>query len=291
MTQLLKVSISSKMKWGTETVHCHVKRGGTFWGALRGVQDDDMLSMHLESHVGSVPGPPDPPAPIWFQWQSTLRTCSPGDKSNETCRLVIGGGWMFSFLSLLAFSLVYLVGLVSQPSDVRSSRSSVTINEWPFHAKFQPEDIPTKQTQYTFRITPSARWRGVRLVFADVADPWVLFDFLFPKTWNIRFYLNFFLYFIFSFLFICNTATVGRGRFSEEPQQTVVATSWFLHMFLRGQREPLLHKPPSLLCVALVGQVILMVLAFVVQTGGLSVNASCPLCELRCFKSLQRVFF
>lgn len=48
-------------------------------------------SVHLESRIGLFSAP-------LFQWQSTLRTCSPGDESNEICLMVDGGEWMFSLV-------------------------------------------------------------------------------------------------------------------------------------------------------------------------------------------------
>lgn len=82
-------------------------------------------SMHLVSHIGLFSAP-------LFQWQSTLRTCSPGDESNEICLVVDGGEWMFSLLFLILVSLFFglLVGLVSQSSDACQLLSATYTQEY-----------------------------------------------------------------------------------------------------------------------------------------------------------------
>lgn len=112
---LLWHSLVKKWKWNEE-LSVYAARScedELSWGGRR-VQDDNILSMHLESHIGLFS------APLYdFNGKALWEHAAQEKKSDEMRWVVIGGEWMFSFLfSLLAFSLVYFVGLVSQWSHI-----------------------------------------------------------------------------------------------------------------------------------------------------------------------------
>lgn len=124
-------------------------------------------------------------------------------------RVVIGGEWMFLFFffSLLAFSLVYFVGLVSQSSDIPLSSKS-HINNKAFHNS-RREDIPSEEKNIPvqakcklmgslkFRIananmnwknayTQSSLIHGFCLIFFYIVKKWIFFVF----TWIFSSYLS-----------------------------------------------------------------------------------------------------
>lgn len=97
-------------------------------------------SMHLESHIGLFSAP-------LFQWQSTLRTCSPGVESNDICLVVDGGEWMFSLLFLILVSLFFglLVGLVSQSSNACQLLSATYTQEYSDQKKQKQQQTKGKR--------------------------------------------------------------------------------------------------------------------------------------------------
>lgn len=138
------------------------------------------------------------------------------------------------FFSLLAFSLVYFVGLVSQSSDIPLSSKSQIIKA--FH-NLRREDIPIKkQKTKTFLLKRSASWWGVwpcqriwtnrkrqyelenAYTQSSLIHGFCLILFYFVKKWNICFYLNFS-----SYLSASQPQIVTRG--SDELQERVVVTT------------------------------------------------------------------
>lgn len=127
-----------------------------------------------------------------------------------------------SLFSLLAFSLVYFVGLVSQPSDIPLSSKSQITNS--FH-NLRREDIPIENKQKNIPIEAECKFAWLfrelerkydleKCLHAEFTDPRVLFDFiLLCQEIKYLFLLEFF------FIFICITATyshTGQQRATRE---------------------------------------------------------------------------
>lgn len=249
---MLWVSIHTEVKEGTETLPDHA-RMDILWG-IRGEQDDQILSMHLESHTGKCS------APLFDFNGKALWEHAPQEMSKMKCVgwwLEVNGCFSFLFFSLvlfslLAFSLVYFVGLVSQSSDIPLSRKSQ------IHAAFHA--ITRGHSDHkTFRPEPSASWRGesdrciefeqthdanmnrkmpththTHRVHWSMGSVWFPFTLsrneIFVFTWIFSFYLS-----------VTQPQIVTRG--SDELQEQVVVTSNIctcssegLHFFSRRSR-------------------------------------------------------
>lgn len=209
-TKMLWVSIYMEMKWGTKTVCCQIMWGWTFlggWGeglgggGVRGVQDDNILSMHLESHIGLFS------APLYDFNGKALWEHAPQEISKMKCVgwwLEVNGCFLFS---LLAFSLVYFVGLVSQSSDIPlSSKSQIKKashdlrrEDIPIHKKQKKHSYSSK-VQSWWGVWPFQRiWTRRKRQYesenaytqSSLIHGFCLIFFYIVKKWNICFYLNF----------------------------------------------------------------------------------------------------
>lgn len=159
----------------------------------------------------------------------------------------------FFFFPLLAFSLVYFVGLVSQSSDIPLSIKSQIKKA--FHT-LRREDIPIKKKTFLFK--QSASWRGVWLfqriwtnrtrqyelenayTQSSLIRGFGLFFFYIVKKWNICFYLNFS-----SYVSASQPQTVTQGR--DELQERVVVTSSICTCSSEGN-EVCIFKTEQSLC-------------------------------------------
>lgn len=153
--------------------------------------------------------------------------------------VVIGGEWMFSFFfPLLAFSLVYFVGLVSQSSDIPLSIKSQIKKA--FHT-LRREDIPIKKKnipiQAKCKLTGSLTisenlnksntpiWIG-KCLHTELTDPFVFL--LHCQEMKYLFLLEFFV------ICICVTATdshTGPRWATRKGGHNIQ----YLHMFLWGK--------------------------------------------------------
>ena len=201
------LSICMEMKWGTKTVQCQIMWAWTFLGGgVRGVQVDDILSMHLESHIGLFS------APLYDFNGKALWEHAPQEISKMKCVgwwLEVNGCFLFFFFfffSLLAFSLVYFVGLVSQSSDIPlSSKSHINNKGFPQlttrgHSERRKKNIPVqakcklmgrvwmnRKRQYELKkknkkknaYTQSSLIHGFCLIFFYIVKKWIFFVF----TW------------------------------------------------------------------------------------------------------------
>lgn len=148
------------------------------------------------------------------------------------------------FFSFLAFSLVYVVGLVSQSSNIPLLRKSQIKKA--FH-NLRREDIPIKKKQkqqhsYSSKMQvdgESDRFREFKQIKntninwkmptqSSLIHGFCLILFCIVKNWNICFYLNFF------FIFICITATDSHTG-QRWPTREGGRNIQYLHMFFRGK--------------------------------------------------------
>lgn len=152
------------------------------------------------------------------------------------------------FYSLLAFSLVYFVGLVSQLSDIPLSSKSQIKKGFPQlatrgHSDQKKREKNKKKHSYSSKVLVDGESDCVR-EFEQIENAnmnlkmptqsslihgFCLILFYIVKKWNICFYLNFFF-----FIFICVTATdshTGQRWATREGGGNIQ----YLHMFFRGQ--------------------------------------------------------
>lgn len=189
--QMNKKMFPSTWKLNEELrLYDHVRMN--FLGGVRREHDEKILSMHLESHIGLFS------APLYDFNGKALWKHAPQEISKMKC-VVIGDEWMFPF-SLLAFSLVYFVGLVSQSSDIPLSSKSQILKA--FH-NLRREDIPILKKKKTKKrkknIPVGAKcccgvwlkiWkRNSEMNWKRFTDPWVLFYFFITLSRNELFVL------------------------------------------------------------------------------------------------------
>lgn len=204
-----------------------------FLGGVRREHDEKILSMHLESHIGLFS------APLYDFNGKALWKHAPQEISKMKC-VVIGDEWMFPF-SLLAFSLVYFVGLVSQSSEIPLSSKSQIFKGFPQLTMRGHSDLNNKKKRkkkkhscWSKNAVVESGWKSenktARWIGKDSLTHGFCFIFLLLyQEMNYLFYLNFVF-----FLFICITATdshTGRAVSYKKGWSNIQ----YLHMFFRGQ--------------------------------------------------------